>query len=116
MNKPRKDDTQFHLRVVNPTSDAEKIRAISCAVREALQVRVNLVNTLADGVGYEAQLVAERLGSDGINADLRAIRIGEYFKRITEFNILQRLDRFVQSVVDERPEVNLLVDPEGDDG
>jgi hypothetical protein len=113
VKQARKDDTQF-LRIVTPTTDSEKVRAIAHAVREALQVRANLVNSLAGGVGYEAQLVSERLDKDGVSADLQAIRIGEYFKRITEFNILQRLDRFVRSVVDERPDDDLLKSEEDD--
>lgn len=94
---PRKDETQFRLRSVDPKSDTEVLHGIAHAVRDALQARATLVNELGGSVEYEAQLARARLESDGLEADLSAIRIGEYFKRMTEFNILQRLHRFITS-------------------
>jgi hypothetical protein len=99
-NTPRKDDTQIRLRVIEPMSDAEALKEIARMVRSALTARASLVSELGEGVEYEAQLARERLGKHGVDADLSAIRIGEYFKRMTEFNILQRLNRAISAVVD----------------
>lgn len=77
-------------------TDAEILRDISRMVREALQERVDLVIEGGEGVEYDTCLARERLRRDGVNADLRAIRVGEYFKRFTEFNLLQRLHRTIE--------------------
>ncbi len=112
---PRKDETQFKLRVVDPKSDSEVLRGVAHAVRDALQARAALVNELGSGVEYEAQLARERIDRNGIDADLSAIRIGEYFKRLAEFNILQRLHRFIKTSMDGHANTDSL-GPDGDEG
>ncbi len=112
---PRKDDTQMRLRVVQPRTDGEALREIARMVRDALQARAALVNELGGAVEYEAQLARERVASDGIEADLSAIRIGEYFKRMTEFNVLQRIHRAISSVIDGHTPTDKL-GPDGEDG
>lgn len=115
MKPPRKDDTLLRLRVASPKSDTEALRAVAHAVREALQTRAGMVSELGGQVEYEAQLARERIDSDGLDADLSAIRVGAYFKRMTEFNILQRVHRLIEAVVDGRPHDDKL-NPDGDDG
>jgi hypothetical protein len=112
---PRRDDTQLRLHVVSPKSDAETLHSIAHMVRDALQARASLVGELGEGVEYEAQLARERLVKQGIDADLSAIRIGEYFKRMTEFNMLQRLHRVITNAIEGRPASDKL-GPDGDDG
>jgi hypothetical protein len=111
----RRDDTQLRLRVVNPKTDTEVLREVAHMVRDALQARATVVAELGEGVEYEAQLARMRIGKMGIDADLSAIRIGEYFKRMTEFTILQRLHRVITNAMEGVTSQDKL-GPDGDDG
>lgn len=92
------DDTQNIVRLRKGSEDpVATLRDVVSAIRHALEARAAKVAELGQGVEYEAQLARERLQNDGIEADLSAIRVGEYFKRMTEFNLLQRIYRAVQA-------------------
>jgi hypothetical protein len=95
------------------TSD-EKLRDISHMLADALQSRGALVTELSEGVEYEAQMARERIRRDGIDANLQAIRIGEYFRRMTEFNILQRVHQAVMSRIQDQPNADDLISPDQD--
>jgi hypothetical protein len=117
--QPRKDETQ-HLRILPPEDRAPRpaediLRDVSQIIRNALQARAALVSELGEGVEYEAQLARERIAKAGVNADLSAIRIGEYFKRMTEFNLLQRVHRAIESRMEGQPSADVL-NPDGDEG
>ncbi len=47
------------------------------------------------------------IASNGLEADLSAIRVGGYFKRLTEFNLLQRVHRAIDTAVTGGPESDL---------
>lgn len=109
IRRPRVEGESFmlkkdaHLTILEggPGLSAEAVlRDISHMVRDALQARVTLVREIGSGVEFETQQVLARLTLDGINADLSAIRVGEYFKTFTEFNLLQRLNKAIMSRVD----------------
>jgi hypothetical protein len=102
MSKPsRRDDTQ-HLRILGPgertlmTSD-EILEEVVDMLQQAQRARAQLVSELGEGVKYETQLARDRINKDGLDADLSAIRVGDYFKRLTEFNLLQRVRRAIES-------------------
>ena len=93
-------------------TDAEILKDIARMVREALQERITMVIDGSEGVEYDTTLVRERLRRDGINADLQAIRVGEYFKRFTEFNLLQRIHRAIELRMEGLPVVDDLATEE----
>lgn len=113
MSRTKRKDETMHLRILGtderePMSAEEMLGDISHMVADALQARASLVKELGEGVEFEAAAARDRINRDGIEADLSAIRIGEYFKRLTEFNILQRVHRAIQSRVEGTPSLDRL--------
>lgn len=109
---PRRDETQ-HLICLKPTdpqprTDAEVVRNIAHMVREALQARATMIQVGSEGVEYDLGLMRERLAKEGVKADLRAIRVGQFFAVFTEFNLLQRINRAIESQIDGSPNRDTL--------
>lgn len=118
MGTTRRDDS-LHLRILEPheqrpLTPEEIVRDVLQMIGEALQARTVLVSELGEGVEFEARLACDRLQKYGVDADLSAIRIGEYFKRMTEFNLLQRVHRAITSRVAGTPNGDQLNPEPGD--
>lgn len=84
-------------------SDSEILEDIARMVRDALQARVALIQETSSAVEYETSLVRDRLSRDGINANLRALRSGEHYKRTTEFEVLQSIHRAINARLNGEP-------------
>lgn len=120
VSRSKRDDDTKHIRILGPhekrlESPEEILADVVHMVCDALQARAVLVKELGAGVEWEAQLARERIAKDGIDADLSAIRIGEYFKRMTEFNLLQRVYRAIQSRMEGLPNPDRL-SPDASEG
>lgn len=118
MGRPTRADETQNFTVIHGGRSGddpeEKLSDIEKMIHRGLEARASLVAELSEGVEYEAQLVRERLGHDGVDADLSAIRIGEFFCRLSEFRVLQRLHRAVKSRINGAPMGVLDIDASDD--
>lgn len=114
----RRDDETTHLRILRPderggTTEGEVLRDVCRMVDEALRSRAEKIQEGSEGVEFDLGQMRARIDQDGLDADLSAIKVGAFFAAFTEFRLLQRLRRALQSRVQGLPQADKLEPEEG---